>query len=274
MKKTIVTILLTVLPTIVAILFILEVKAQKDQLKADKIETIDSEILNESRKLLVHLPKDYNPHNPIGYPILIALDGTSHDHDVVNAAYVLNFANLLSEIIIIGIPNTNRNRDLTPEYLMKDNLANELGEADQFLLFLEKEVIPLIEKKYNISGYRMISGHSRGGLFSFYALLEKPELFDAYFCYSPSFWRNDNLIVTKAQESLSNKKLINKYLYLSLGDGENEKMKLGFDAITSLLENHKVDSLNFYSNYTLNAVHGNNAYFSIPPALNAWQNQR
>lgn len=270
MKKTVLIILISIILTTVAILSILEIKAQRDQLRADEVEIINSKILNESRKLLVHLPKDYNVNTNKRYPVLYALDATSHDKVILNSTHVLSSAKLLPDLIIVGIVNTDRKKDLTPHYINQDDQDSELGKGNLFLNFLENEVIPMIDENYRTTEYKMISGNSRGGLFSFYAMIEKPNLFDAYFCYSPAFWRSENIIAKKFEESLIKKKLTNEFIYLSLGSLENEKMKKGFDEVIEIL--NKKDSIGFkaFYDFTENANHGTNAYYSIPNALKIW----
>ena len=260
--------LITLLVTLTAF----EIKAQKDQLKSDKIENFHSKVLNEKRKVLIHLPRSYDP-NKKKYPVLYALDATSHDQLVLNAAEVLGIAKLLPEMIIVGIVNEDRNANLTPHYLMKDEDPTELGEGNKFLEFIEKEVIPLIERNYRTSHYRMISGHSRAGLFSFYTLLEKPNLFDAYFCYSPAFWKNENMIIKKAATDIKKTEL-NKFLYLSLGINENDKMTNAFDAMIEVLNKKKIENIKVEYNYTKNADHSSNAYYSIPLALKIWHHNQ
>ena len=261
--------LITAIATSIVILIVLEVKAQKDQLIADVIVEIDSELLGESRKLLIHLPKGYGNNSSKTYPVIVALDGTSHDQEVVNTASILNYAKIFPEVIIVGIPNTDRKRDLTPHYLIEEDNPDNLGQGDKFLEFLEKEAIPLIEQKYRASGYRMITGNSRGGLFSMYALLEKPSLFNAYFCFSPAFWRNNNRIVQKAEEFLVNNPYANAFVYMSLGANENEKMKKGFQAMEIVFS--KIQALEFHSCLTPGATHASNSYHSLPLALKTWK---
>jgi len=222
----------------------------------------------------VNLPKDYDINLDNRYPILIALDATSHDHDVINAANILNSAELLTDLIIISIINKDRKVDLTPNYMMREENPSEMGQGENFLKFIEKEVIPLIEKKYRTTKYRMISGNSRAGLFAFYTMLEKPGLFDAYFCYSPSFWRNENIIVEKAASFLNQENELNEFLYLSLGSEENDKMKSGFEAMLKVLDMHNSSGIKTFSNYTSNANHGTNAFYSIPYALRIWNEKR
>ena len=274
MKKTIFVALTSIILTVLATFIVLEIQAQKDQLRGDFIEEIDSKILNESRKLLIHLPKGYTENTKKSYPIVFALDGTSHDQIIANAAYTLNYAKIYPDIIVVGIPNTNRKRDLTPSYITQEKESNVMGKGNRFLSFLEQEAIPFLAKKYRLNGYRMLSGNSRGGLFVMYALMEKSALFNAYFCFSPAFWRNDNRIVEKMKERLQNKEGLNAFLYLSLGTEENVKMKKGFEEMVSLLEGTPREELKFTASYTEGATHATNAYYATPEALMLWKKQR
>jgi len=274
MKKTILLILLSSFVTLIITLFLFELKAQKDQLQGDKIEVVNSEILRQTRQLLVNLPKDYDANPDKHYPVLFALDATSHDHDIVNAASVLSAAKVLSDFIIVGIVNENRNVDLTPHYIRKDAESSEMGGGDAFLEFLEKEAIPFIEKNYRTNNYRMISGNSRAGLFAFYSLLENPKLFDAYFCYSPAFWRDEQVIVEKTKAFLTRQNELNEFLYLSLGTAENTKMKDGFDTMVNLLKAKNPAGIRTFHSYTKHANHATNAFYSIPLALKTWDENR
>ena len=52
--------------------------------------------------------------------------------------------------------------------------------AEQFLSFIGDELIPQIDKKYRTNQHRILCGKSLSGLFTLYALLTKPQLFDSY----------------------------------------------------------------------------------------------
>lgn len=270
----IIAVVLAVIVTSISILALFEIKAQKEQLRADGIEIVDSNILGEKRKLLVHLPKDYSANTKKRYDVIYALDATSHDQDVLNSATILSIAEQTPDLIIVGVVNKNRDRDLTPDYVAKDQDPADLGHGDKFLAFLEKEAIPLIEATYRTTDYRMISGHSRAGLFTFYCMVENPTLFDAYFCYSPAFWRSNNIIADRLHQSLVKTNQLNGFLYLSLGEKENEKMKEGFDKVIDILNQSDSLKSNIFHEYTVNANHGTNAYYSIPRALKIWGEQR
>ncbi|WP_425392069.1 alpha/beta hydrolase [Ekhidna sp.] len=265
MKKALITITITAFVTTILVLTIFEIVAQMDQLEADELEEVHSEILNESRNLLIHLPTAYDPERT--YPILYVLDGSSQDFTISRIAEMLSIAEVVPELIIVGIPNTDRNRDLTPHFILEDTDGEIYGQADQFLAFIEKEAIPFIESKYSTNGNRMLAGHSRAGLFSFYAYLEKPDLFDSYFCFSPAFWRDGSIIIDKAREIDINAK--RPFIFMSLGTEENTKMKTAYNEMTLLLDSDS-SYQNFVHAYIPGANHGNNLYYSTPLALKKW----
>ncbi len=137
------------------------------------------------------------------------------------------------EAIIVGIQGINqkaRQRDLTPPFLKQDldDTDSPLGKADDFLSFLEDEVIALVEKTYATNSKRTIIGHSREGLMVCYSLMAKPKLFDTRIALSPALWREDNLFVNRFETFLIAHPNIDSELYLSMGDSEVDKMKRAF----------------------------------------------
>ena len=77
--------------------------------------TIQSKTLGEARTLLVRLPADYDKSGKT-YPILYKLDGNT---DVALQAfsaldYLVDMTDKVPDHIVVGIQNTDRNRDMTP----------------------------------------------------------------------------------------------------------------------------------------------------------------
>jgi predicted alpha/beta superfamily hydrolase len=62
------------------------------------------------------------------------------------------------------------------------------GGAPAFLRVLREEILPFVEETYRTSEDRGIAGHSFGGLFAAWMLLEAPDLFRRYGLNSPSLW--------------------------------------------------------------------------------------
>jgi predicted alpha/beta superfamily hydrolase len=235
---------------------------------------LQSAILNEERRVIIHLPRNYSRDTSRKYPVMYVLDGTSQDQHTADKITVLSDAGLIPQAIVVGLPNTsgNRERDQTPPYMRRDvNDANSpFGAADKFLSFVEKELIPFVEGNYRTVGHRTLSGNSRGGLFVLYSFMEKPDLFQARFCYSTPVWRFDNLMVNKTAEFLRASSRLNSFLYLSVGEQETEQMIGGFKKMSEALKKNRMKGFKWVADYTPFAVHQDNARISTSKGLVEW----
>src|SRR5262247_1145045 len=235
---------------------------------------IHSTILNEERRAIIHLPRNYSKDALQKYPVMYVLDGTSQDQHTADKIAILSDAGLIPEAIVVGLPNTrgNRERDQTPPFMRTnvDDQYSPYGAADKFLSFIEKELIPFIDSDYRTSGYRTLSGNSRGGLFVLYSLIEKPDLFQARFCYSAPVWRFDNLMVKKTVEFLRSSSGLNSFLYMSVGEKETERIIDGFKTMIDALKKNSRKNFKWVAHYTPHAVHQDNALISSSKGLAEW----
>lgn len=185
----------------------------KYQFEIGIIDSVYSVVLNESREIYIQYPLNYSPENKEKYPVIYVLDG-----DVLSKAVstVQDFysGGFMPEMIIVGISNDkNRDRDLT---ISKVEHIKESGEADNFIKFIETELIPYVENKYPASNYRTLIGHSHGGLFTINAMVNHSDLFTNYIAIDPSLdWDNQKLL-KYSKETLSNSSLQGKSLFVTL----------------------------------------------------------
>ncbi len=166
--------------------------------------TIKSEILNENRRIYIQLPESYEQSN-MKYPVLFIMDGEWLFH-LANAHQRYYSYDEVTDInippmIVVGIENTDRDRDYVPT----PNSGNEYfsptaGSADNFLKFLETELIPMLDDRYKTAPHRGLIGWSFSGLFTAYAAVTKPELFNTYLCISPAVWWDNDLVFKKFEE--------------------------------------------------------------------------
>lgn len=131
---------------------------------------LKSTVLGEDRVILVRLPQSYEAGNQ-RYPVLYLLDGDAHIAHTSATADFLARNGRMSELIVVGIPNTDRTRDLSPTKVSTPGATGApqfptSGGGDNFLKFLETELIPEIDKTYRTHPYRILAGHSLGGLFA------------------------------------------------------------------------------------------------------------
>jgi len=171
----------------------------KDRLEDIQItseETFSSQIVNDDYKLYFFLPPNYSEEK--SYPVIYLLDGDWHTNRVAKEINQLWKENSIPECILIGIGNSdNRARDYT--YPTDNDFDANSGHADKFYEFIKKELIPHVEDNYSTdTTSRHILGHSAGGFFVLYAMLndENPahSVFKGYIAASPSIhWVNGYL---------------------------------------------------------------------------------
>ena len=204
---------------------------QIDYISLGKTIEFTSEVLNEKRDILIYTPAGYEESN-IEYPTLYLTDGAEN---FFIATAIVNFLsrNLqIPQMIVVGIPNVNRNRDLSPSVI---NGTPNPGGGDVFLDFFEDELIPYLDKTYRTNNYRVLFGHSLGGVFANYTLLTKPDLFNAFIAASPYLMYDDGYLIKEAESKLDNLSNYNRQLFITLGNEPAYQESL--NKFTSLLTN-------------------------------------
>lgn len=221
--------------------------------------TIKSAILGEERAFLVRTPRGYQQGSD-RYPVLYITDG---DRNIGHTAATVQFLaenGRMPEMIIVGISNTDRTRDLTPSNASLSELGQEVkfptsGGADRFLDFIEKELIPLVESTYRVQPYRVFAGHSFGGLLAIHTFSTRPELFNAYIAVAPSLQWDKEMVVKKTATLISARPELQRTVYAALGNEPGAPME-AFKHLQQLLGKSKVKGLEFGSDLMMDEDHG------------------
>lgn len=240
--------------------------------------TIKSSVLGEDRTVLVRTPVGYEA-NKVAYPVLYMTDGDAHMGHTASSIEFLNRNGRISDLIVVGITNTDRTRDLTPEKSTQKNAAGELqspssGGADNFLKFIETELIPQIEKQYRVQPYRILAGHSLGGLFAIHSMISRPGVFNSYVAVSPSLQWENGQTLQRAEEFLKKQKEMNVTLFVSLG---NEPGAIGetFDRFKEMLAKTSIKGFEWQAERMADEDHGSvvlrSHYFGLRKIYNDWQ---
>lgn len=195
--------------------------------------TIDSKILHEKRNYAVYLPNSYKNNPDKKYIVAYVLDGERSKYlEVAGISQSMHSAfNLklqIPELIIVAIENTDRTRDFTPtnslNYLDKEDITafKSSGKANDFMNFIEKELMPEINKSYRTASQNMIIGHSMGGLFALHCLLENPKLFNYYLLIDPSWFWDHNYIGKRGKEILKKRTDLKARIFIGLANNFHE----------------------------------------------------
>ena len=186
---------------------------------------LTSKVLGEERTILVSTPRGYE-QGTARYPVLYMTDGDAHLVHTRGTVDFLSRNGRMPDVIVVGVANTNRTRDLTPTKAFRRQadgtrvLVEGSGGASRFLDFFEKELIPFVEAKYRTAPFRVLAGHSLGGLFVLTALVERPGLFGASIAASPSLAWDDDVILGRLARFLESRKELKQTLFVTMADEE------------------------------------------------------
>ena len=213
---------------------IVESQTRSNDIVLGKIDSLYSPTLHETRALWIYTPNGGRGAIYSGnrYPVVYLLDGDAHFYSVVGMIQQLSQVNgntICPEMIVVGIPNTDRTRDLTPTHVsaapyVDSAFVRTSGGGEKFTGFIEKEVIPYIDSHYPTAPYRMLIGHSLGGLMVVNTLFHHPEMFSSYIAIDPSLWWDDHKLLNTAVHDLAVKSFDGKALYLAVANTMPESM--------------------------------------------------
>lgn len=180
---------------------------------------LKSDILNEERTYWLSLPDSYDQEamSYKRYPVLIVLDGNSHFKSISGVVNYLSSDVYRSwkipEMIVVGIQNVDRTRDFTPDKIVTVR-ENNTGGGDRFLSFLEDELLPELDQKFRTNSYRILFGHSLGGLLATHAYMKEKTSFNAFLAVDPSFGTWDSETMDQKLSALPQQSF-DRYIYLA-----------------------------------------------------------
>ena len=249
-------------------------KVAKAALSVGRVDTVWSAALKEKRPILVYTPPSYSDTSftPRSYPVLYLLDGDAHFHSVTALIQILatgvNGTFVVPEMIVVAIPNTNRMRDLTPSAASVDlngaptKAFDGTGGMPGFFQFIKSELIPHIDSTFRTAPYRMLIGHSLGGLAAIDAIYTMPETFNAYVAIDPSLWWDRRLLLNQAKAFFSRPQLAGRTLYMAQANtlGADDSLPNGhFNSIVQfnrILETYNTSGIRYGFKYYPDDSHG------------------
>ncbi|MDP4265510.1 MAG: alpha/beta hydrolase-fold protein [Bacteroidota bacterium] len=201
-----------------------------------KIDSIQSRILNEERKIMVYIPDGFSAADFARqrYPVVYLLDGEAHFISVVGMIQQLSEVNnnmVCPKMIVVGIPNIDRTKDLTPTHADAGppyfyGSSKTSGGGENFISFIEKELMPYIDAHYPTAPYKMLIGHSFGGLTVMQTLVHHTGLFNAYVSIDPSMWWDNQHLLKEAKKAIAEKKFQGTYLFLGIANTMDDGINL------------------------------------------------
>ncbi|MEM1071562.1 MAG: alpha/beta hydrolase-fold protein [Planctomycetota bacterium] len=156
------------------------------------------------RDAVVWLPPGYETGEQ-SYPVLYMMDGQNvfmqqpgapGEWHADETATELIEAGEVEPMIIVGVPHSAFSR--ADEYLPAELIEGVEPSADEFIAWLEHEVMPRVERSFRVkvgAEHTVIAGASFGGIFALHAASERPDLFGGAIVESPSVLSKDETML-------------------------------------------------------------------------------
>jgi len=205
---------------------------------------IESTQVGETRVINVWTPPMYKKGDD-SYPVLYMPDGGINEDfpHVANTIAKLVQEKSIPPIILVGIENTERGRDLTG-YSESDYDAQFCPQTDgakNFRAFITEELFNEIGEKYRVNNEKGIIGESLAGLFVMETFMQHPESFDFYIAFDPSIWWNDHFLAKNAENLFA--KFPNKKMKLWFAGSSAEDISKYTKEVAQVLEKGSPDKL-------------------------------
>ncbi len=216
-----------------------------------EVREMESSLTGKRYRISIALPYTYiedhrdedffDRPSPSGWPVVYLMDANWYFGMVTDIVRSSSWYGRTRDAIVVGVgyPDSGslqqtfrdvmvwRLDDLTPARPEPAKLdgghSGGQGRADRFLTFLKEDLIPLVDREYRTDpSRRILAGHSRGGLFTTYALFEEPDLFRSYIAGSPVLDRADRVMFQLEEAFSQTHGKLAAQLYLGVGDLEED----------------------------------------------------
>lgn len=177
-----------------------------------------SSSLHEQRTINIYLPADYNEKDTTRYPVVYLIDGGMKE-DFLHLSGLVQYdtqpwVNRMPRSIVVGIENTNRQRDFTftvsnLDFLSKVGFKKEdvpqYGGSANYIAFIGKELQPFVSQHFKTNNNRTLIGESLGGLLATEIYTRHRQLFNNYIIISPSLWWGNEVLLKEIAASQADK---------------------------------------------------------------------
>ena len=223
-------------------------------------EEISSFKLEESRRLKIQLPRDYDVNIEKSYPIVVVLDANYLFEPVAGNVDYFGYWEDMPEAIVVGIMQGDSRYD-DCSYDDTNFMPEEKGAS--FFEFVGLELIPYIDANYRTAKFTIAVGHDFTANFINYYLFKDPPLFNGYICLSPDLAPMMDERLPQRIPNIETK----LFYYLATGsDDIKDLMEISTDLDKSLSP-LKSDNFAYYFDNFEGATHYSLVARAIPSAM-------
>ncbi|MDV6316583.1 alpha/beta hydrolase-fold protein [Idiomarina sp. HP20-50] len=213
---------------------------------------MQSKLIDEGITARVVLPESYGHSSSFEYPVLLVMDGsTQFEHIAGNVNFLSTFS-IVPEMIVVGVSARNRLKRFT--HTKMEAYAERSGGAEQYTQFLRDGLLPELQKKYRMSPYTVVTGHSLSGLYTSYLAAHHSNFINAAISVSPSLWWDDFALIKELKTATQNQDARSTRWFISMANEPNE-MAESFERVLKVLNAMPESGLDWESKQFPNETH-------------------
>ena len=223
-------------------------------------EEFQSNILDQSRRLKIQLPRDYEENIEKVYPIVVVLDANYLFEPVAGNVDYFSYWEDMPESIVVGIMQGDTRYD-DCNYDSTEFMPD--GTGADFFEFIGLELIPYFDNNYRTAKFTIAVGHDFTANFINYFLFKDPPLFNGYICLSPDLapLLDERLPVRIPQIQTKT------FYYLATGSDDIKDLREITEMLNNSLKVLKSDNFDYNFDNFKGATHYSLVARAIPSAL-------
>lgn len=223
-------------------------------------EEFASSKLDETRKLKIQLPRDYDENIDKVYPIIVVMDANYLFEPVAGNVDYFSYWEDMPESIVVGImQGDSRYEDGAYD---DTNFMPEDKGAD-FFEFIGLELLPYIDNTYRTAKFTIAVGHDFTANFINYYLFKDPPLFNGYINLSPDLAPMMVERIPQRIPAIESK----TFYYLATGTDDIPDLRELTVELDAALEPLKSDNFDYHFDNFEGATHYSLVARAIPSAL-------
>ena len=223
-------------------------------------EEFKSTKLDQSRRLKIQLPRNYDKNVNKKYPIVLVLDADYLFEPVAGNVDYFSYWEDMPESIVVGVMQGD-SRYFDGAYDETTYFPDDKGA--KFFEFIGLELIPYIDKKYRTAKFIIGVGHDFTANFLNYYLFKEPPLLNGYINLSPDLApMMDERLVSRIQQI---KEKI--FYYLATGTDDIKGLMEASESLNAQLSGINSKTFSYYFDNFEGATHYSLGARGIPNAL-------
>lgn len=221
---------------------------------------LQSEYLEDTRRIKLQLPRNYEQNKRKKYPIILVFDADYLFEPVAGMVDYLSFWEEIPESFVVGVMQSGHREN---DMMLDQEQYLPVGAGEDFFDFIELELMKYMEDNFRTSPLSIVVGHNDTANFANFFVFKKVPLFQGYINLSPRLSPKMKSRIVKFLDKTTNR----TWFYMANGTDEVNQAKKEIKDIAMELNIINNPMLSFTYDELKDATHYTVVSQAIPKAL-------